>query len=396
MGAGNSTPDMPRTPNRALVVLPIKPTASSSLAVEAPTTLPQQLAGRLTAEEFNAIVGLANETLKRHGGLGLLVLLLPLLLLDLLSVALLALLNPWLLLAPWDFALGDVVLPISLEFILFFCIFPVTVYALNRKMAATQAQLRTQLDELSAAYAERGISFALRQRVGSARGCSLWLELSVAPVVTAILPVPIPVPAPYPMLVHGAHAQHPRAGAGPRAGGVERVAATGAQGGGGPPAGDAAEAPSCSPPPPSAASARAGGNAPGGDNATAAGWGVAEAMGAQLGALHSECVRLLHENGLLRAELFAWQQAALHASQQQHAVAAAAAGGQPFAWAPPHEARHAFDFETRGRPAGAAPGASPGAGAAEHGARSPLGCGSGAAASGAAASPAAQQHLHVE
>lgn len=46
MGAGNSTPDMPRTPNRALVVLPIKPTASSSLAVEAPTTLPQQVRPR--------------------------------------------------------------------------------------------------------------------------------------------------------------------------------------------------------------------------------------------------------------------------------------------------------------------------------------------------------------
>lgn len=156
-----------RRENRALVVLPIKSTPANVLAVTAPPSLPPQvcsdlsarsshsrvapenphpltvclrsatllpwtaqLYGRLTAEEFNAVVGLTNETLKSHGGHSVLSLLLPLLLVDLCSIGLIALLNPWLLVAPWDFALGDVALPISVEFILFFCMFPGTAPAL--------------------------------------------------------------------------------------------------------------------------------------------------------------------------------------------------------------------------------------------------------------------------
>jgi hypothetical protein len=78
----------------------------------------------LTQEEYNAVVAVVNETLQAHANLSFLVLLLPLVLLDLLLICLLAALDPWLLLTPWEFPAGDLVVPISIEFVLFFCVFP--------------------------------------------------------------------------------------------------------------------------------------------------------------------------------------------------------------------------------------------------------------------------------
>mmetsp|Transcript_29255 Transcript_29255/g.67136 ORF Transcript_29255/g.67136 Transcript_29255/m.67136 type:complete len:270 (-) Transcript_29255:59-868(-) len=200
-----------------VVVLPIKAVANT-LEVTAPVSFPPELLGRLTPEELAVVVAVTNETLKTHASLSFLALLLPLVLLDLVSVLLLALFDPWLLVAPWDFALGDIVLPVSLEFLMFFCVFPVTVYALNRRMSAAQAQLRLKLDEFSNFFAERGISFQLRQRLSAAaRGCSLWVEVAVAPVLTALLPIAVPVPTLVPVLVDPASL-----GAG-AAGGSERL-----------------------------------------------------------------------------------------------------------------------------------------------------------------------------
>jgi hypothetical protein len=71
-----------------------------------------------------ALVGDLDATLRAHGSLSLLGLLLPLVCVDLLIIALLALVDPWLLLAPWQFATDEIVLPLALEFALFFCAFP--------------------------------------------------------------------------------------------------------------------------------------------------------------------------------------------------------------------------------------------------------------------------------
>mmetsp|Transcript_40533 Transcript_40533/g.100092 ORF Transcript_40533/g.100092 Transcript_40533/m.100092 type:complete len:313 (+) Transcript_40533:203-1141(+) len=273
-----------------VVVLPIKAVANT-LEVTAPVSFPPELLGRLTPEELAVVVAVTNETLKTHASLSFLALLLPLVLLDLVSVLLLALFDPWLLVAPWDFALGDIVLPVSLEFLMFFCVFPVTVYALNRRMSAAQAQLRLKLDEFSNFFAERGISFQLRQRLSAAaRGCSLWVEVAVAPVLTALLPIAVPVPTLVPVLVDPASL-----GAGAAGGWAAGKAPARPSSGGGSGSGSA--------------------DVGSGTAQPTNGWDVVQA---QYGALHAEYVRVLHENQLLRQHLQDWQCALMQ--QQQHAA----------------------------------------------------------------------------
>lgn len=109
-------------------------TGTETLNPPPPTAL-AQLLGRLTPEELHGVISAANETLKSHGSHSFLALLLPLLVVDLCSVGLIAALNPWLLLAPWDFPLADVALPISIEFVLFFCMFPGQPRARARRSA---------------------------------------------------------------------------------------------------------------------------------------------------------------------------------------------------------------------------------------------------------------------
>lgn len=252
------------------------------------------------------MVTLLNEAIRAQGTFSFVMLLLPFVLVDVITMVALGASNPWLLIAPWDFEVGDLVIPLSVEFFLFLCVFPVVVYVVNHRMANVQRELRTKLDELSVLWAPRGLHLQLRQRVsGAAQGNAMWVEISVLPFLPQPYPVAVPVPSLYPVLVNDqgevvVGQQAPNAVRGAQA---EQEPAQ--------PSDHARrKAPATSEADGGRRAPERDRDAPASDYAT---------VSQQLQAVTADYVRVLHENQLLRSYLSQYQQ------QQAMAYASAAA-----------------------------------------------------------------------
>ena len=142
--------------------------------------------------------------------------------------------DPWLLVSPWDYPLADLLLPITLEFCLVFCGFPLMLHVVNRRVSSVQERVRAQLDEASQRHGARGLNFQLKQSiVGNGAGTNMWVEVQVLPLLQVKQPVPVPVPTLYPVLVPsdpaaGAASPSPSGGAPGSSGGASSVSRTAA------------------------------------------------------------------------------------------------------------------------------------------------------------------------
>ena len=90
----------------------------------------------------HGVIASINSTLQPLSGFGVLSLLLPFLLVDVITVTLLSLMDPWLLITPWDSPLADLLLPLGMEFFVVFCSFPLMALAVNKKMEEVQRRVR--------------------------------------------------------------------------------------------------------------------------------------------------------------------------------------------------------------------------------------------------------------
>ena len=163
--------------------------------------MPQSSLGtRLAEVEYHGIIAGVNSALEPLSGFGVLSLLLPFLLVDLLALVTLTSVDPFLLISPWDYAPADLLLPLGIEFLILFISFPLMAYAVNRRMEEVQHRVRVLLDDSSRRYGPRGLSFQLKQGVlNNGAATNLWVEVLVVPLVVQS-PVPVPVPTVCPVL----------------------------------------------------------------------------------------------------------------------------------------------------------------------------------------------------
>jgi hypothetical protein len=197
-----------------LCVLPLRTNGQSRFTIT-PGPMPTQLTTRLAEAEFHGIVSSINTALQPLSGFGMLSLLLPFVIVDALTLALLSAMDPWLLISPWDYPLADLVLPVAFEFLVIFCSFPLMAHTLNKRMAEVQRRVRALLDDSSRRFGARGISFQLKQGVlNNGAATNLWVEVQVVPLIHVQSPVPVPVPTICPIIIpsearHNAAVSHP-------------------------------------------------------------------------------------------------------------------------------------------------------------------------------------------
>lgn len=290
------------TSTASLCVLPLRTNGQSRFSIT-PGPIPMQLSTRLADTEYHGIIAGINTALQPLSGFGFMSLLLPFLVVDVLTIALLSAIDPWLLTKPWEFPVTDLLLSMGLEFGVIFCSFPLMVHVVNRRMSEVQRRVREMLDDNSRRFGARGLSFQLKQGIlHNGAGTNLWVEVHVTPLIHVQTPVPVPVPSLYPLLLPS-NAQAPLPPAPPSA-----------AAGGAPPAEQAGVYPSGVYPSASA-------------SATAA------AAGGTLSAQQVEMVRLLQENQLLRQYL-AQCQALIQHQQRAFATMGASAANTAAAQGP--------------------------------------------------------------
>ena len=204
MGATTSAPYLPAS-TASLCVLPLRTNGQSRFSMSSPTPMPPPVATRLAETEWRVLVECINSALLPLSHFGFMSLLLPFLLVDLLTMLLLCAIDPWLLITPWDYALSELLLPISLEFLLVFCGFPLMVHVVNRQMATVQGRVHALLDTASRQFGARGVNFQLKQSImGNGAGTNMWVEVQVMPLAHTFVPVPVPAPSLYPILLPAA------------------------------------------------------------------------------------------------------------------------------------------------------------------------------------------------
>lgn len=204
MGATTSAPYLPAS-TASLCVLPLRTNGQSRFSMPAPTPMPAPVATRLGENEWRTLVESINSALLPLSHFGFMSLLLPFLLVDLLTMMLLCAIDPWLLITPWDYAFSELLLPISLEFLLVFCGFPLMVHIVNRQMATVQSRVHALLDTASRQFGARGVNFQLKQSImGNGAGTNMWVEVQVMPLAQTFVPVPVPAPSLYPILLPAA------------------------------------------------------------------------------------------------------------------------------------------------------------------------------------------------
>ena len=292
-----------------LCVLPLRTNGQDRFAI-APSPMPSQLALRLTEAEYQGVITSINSSLQPLSSFGVLSLLLPFLFVDVVTLLLLSTVDPWLILSPWDYPLADLLLPLSIEFAVIFCSFPLMAIAVNRRMAEVQRRVRELLDDNSRRFGTRGVSFQLKQGVlYNGAGTNLWVEIQVVPLIHVQMPVPVPVPTVCPVIlpstVRPPHTAQPTEGSEATAPPQLSAAASceQADGGGGAPAGGGGD--------PSSSSASMNADASMSSAAAAA------AQGANLSAQQVEYLRVLQENQLLRQYLAQCQTLIQHLARQQ-------------------------------------------------------------------------------
>lgn len=185
----------------ALCVLPLRTNGNSRFSI---TTgpMPRQLAARLAEAEYQGFIAGVNNMLQPLSSFGVLSLLLPFLIIDLLTIALLSVIDPWVMISPWDYPMMDLMLPLGLEFGVLFCSFPLMAYAINRRMTEVRQKVCEMLDDSSRRYGPRGLSFQLKQGVlQNGAGTNMWVEVQITPVIHVQSPIAIPVPSIYPVLL---------------------------------------------------------------------------------------------------------------------------------------------------------------------------------------------------
>ena len=166
-----------------LCVLPLRTNGQSRFSI-AVGPMPASVSSRLSEAEYAQLIETINKALHPLSHFGLLSLLLPFILVDILTMVLLCAIDPGLLLSPWDYPLVELALPVSLEFGLIFCGFPAMVYLVNRRMESVQARVRAELDAASRKFGARGVNLQLRQGViGAGAGTNMWVELLVLPLI---------------------------------------------------------------------------------------------------------------------------------------------------------------------------------------------------------------------
>ena len=243
--------------------------------------MPAQLATRMSEVEYHGVIASINSTLQPLSGFGVLSLLLPFLLVDVITVTLLSLMDPWLLITPWDSPLADLLLPLGMEFFVVFCSFPLMALAVNKKMEEVQRRVRGLLDDASRRFGPRGVAFQLKQgMLNNGAGTNLWVEVQVVPVIHMQSPVPVPVPTVCPILLP-ANAQPANGHTGASTSATPSAATT----------------PSAQPPTTAGPSSDAAGES------MAAATAAAVAAGANLTAQQVEYLRVVQENQLLRQYL---------------------------------------------------------------------------------------------
>lgn len=164
--------------------------------------MPVQLSTRLSEAEFHGLIASINSTLQPLSGFGVLSLLLPFLVVDVLTLVLLSSIDPWLILSPWDYPLADLLLPLGLEFCVIFFSFPLMARMVNRRMGEVQKRVGELLDDSSRRFGARGVSFQLKQGIiNNGAATNLWVEAQVVPMIHVQSPVPVPVPTVCPVLV---------------------------------------------------------------------------------------------------------------------------------------------------------------------------------------------------
>ena len=204
MGATTSAPYLPAS-TASLCVLPLRTNGQSRFSMPAPTPMPAPVATRLGENEWRMLVESINGALLPLSHFGFMSLLLPFLFVDLLTMMLLCAIDPWLLITPWDYAFSELLLPISLEFLLVFCGFPLMVHIVNRQMATVQSRVHALLDTASHQFGARGVNFQLKQSImGNGAGTNMWVEVQVMPLAQMFVPVPVPAPSLYPILLPAA------------------------------------------------------------------------------------------------------------------------------------------------------------------------------------------------
>ena len=305
-----------------LCVLPLKTNGESHFSI-APGPMPQQLSQRLAEVEYHGIVAGVNSVLQTFSGFSVLALLLPFVVFDSAVLIALILFDPSLILAPWDYGMLELLLPLGLEFGVIFGSFPLVAHLLSMRMTAVQTKVAELLDDSSRRFGARGLHFALKQGVlHNGAGTNLWVEVQVVPIVHVQAPVPVPVPTLSPIVLPAApQTSWPAAPATPAA--AATAAATAA-----PAAADASAAAGA----PAARSAAGGAGvsvrAPPDPNAHAPTIGGMSAEGAatfardaasrgvSLSAVEVEYLRVLQENQLLRQCLSQHQALIQHLAQQ--------------------------------------------------------------------------------
>jgi len=201
MGALLSSPVSFPTSTSSLCVLPLRTSGHPRFSI-APGPMPRQLDSRLAEAEFQGVVAGINTTLQPLSGFSVLSLLFPFLVVDVLTMTLLSVIDPWLLISPWDYPLTDLLLPMGLEFGIIFCSFPLMAFAVNRRMGEVRRRVCELLDESSRRYGARGLSFQLKQGVlHNGASTNMWVEVQIIPVVHVHSPVPVPVPSLVPLLL---------------------------------------------------------------------------------------------------------------------------------------------------------------------------------------------------
>lgn len=164
-------------------VLPLRTYGSSRFSLpDGP--MPACVSSRLSEAEYTGLIDTINTALRSLSHFALASLLIPFLVVDLITMALLCAFDPGLLLFPWDYSAADLTIPILLEFVLFFSGFPVMFYVINRRVDQVQQRVRTELDAASRKYGPRGVNFQFRQGiVGSGASTNMWVELAVLPMI---------------------------------------------------------------------------------------------------------------------------------------------------------------------------------------------------------------------
>jgi hypothetical protein len=292
MGSAFSTGSAFPTSTSSLCVLPLRTNGQNYFSI-AHGPMPAPLGMRLTEAEYQGVVAGINTVVQPLSGFGVLSLLLPFLVVDILTLLLLSTLDPWLILSPWDYPLVELLLPLGIEFGVIFCSFPLMALAVNRRMADVQRRVRDLLDDASRRFGPRGLSFQLKQGVlNNGAGTNLWVEVQVVPLIHVQTPVPVPVPAVCPVLLPST-AQPPP-----------------------PPSPEPAERPPSAAHPDTDASAATSASSSASVERMAAEASVS-AAGASLSAQQVEYLRVLQENQLLRQYLAQSQALLQHLVQQQ-------------------------------------------------------------------------------